>query len=265
MPSGEKISPSETDCGGEASVDKNEILRRFSFEYPEEHLTRIPEKTSVSVLYPRVLDGADEEVHPKRSGGKRRLPAFLDGGAFEESAKRGIATHMFMQFFDPTLLERNGVNAELDRLKADGFLSASDRERVRAREIEAFARSEMFFAMKSAKKLYREMRFNARLPAVHFSEDSSLREKLLGETVLVQGVIDCIIECEDGSLRLVDYKTDRLSRGELADRKLAEQTLTAKHSQQLEYYAMAIEKIFGKAPVSKEIYSLHLGDTVKIP
>jgi hypothetical protein len=45
---------------------------------------------------------------------------------------------------------------------------------------------------------------------------------------------------------------------------LAEEKRRTKHSMQLGLYSMAIEKIFGKRPSSTEIYSLPLGDTVKI-
>ena len=85
-----------------------------------------------------------------------------------------------------------------------------------------------------------------------------------GKEVLVQGVIDCIIEHTDGTFELIDYKTDRLSREELKDRSLAEKKLNEKHSMQLSYYALAVEKMFGKAPSKIRVYSLPLGDTVEI-
>ena len=82
--------------------------------------------------------------------------------------------------------------------------------------------------------------------------------------MLVQGVIDCLIENPDGTLRLIDYKTDRLTREEMEDEDLARATLSKKHSLQLSYYALAVEKIFGKKPTRVEVYSLPLGKTVEI-
>ena len=102
------------------------------------------------------------------------------------------------------------------------------------------------------------------LPASHFTENAEKRELLEKEKILVQGVIDCIIEDAEGRLHLVDYKTDRLSREELSDKSLAQKTLSEKHGLQLSYYALAIEKIFGKRPVSVRVYSLPLGDTVDV-
>ena len=82
--------------------------------------------------------------------------------------------------------------------------------------------------------------------------------------MLVQGVIDCILEEEDGSLLLIDYKTDRLSPAERKDPALAARTLRAAHENQLSYYAEAVEQMFGRRPKKTLIYSLHLGDSIEI-
>ena len=108
------------------------------------------------------------------------------------------------------------------------------------------------------------MRFNTTLPATLFTEDDARRQKLIGEDLFVQGVIDCVFEDADGELHLVDYKTDRLTAEELADETLAKRVLNEKHSLQLSYYAKAIETIFGRAPRTVKVYSLPLGKTVDI-
>ena len=68
----------------------------------------------------------------------------------------------------------------------------------------------------------------------------------------------------DGSISLYDYKTDRLTREELSDPALAEAKLREKHSLQLSYYALAVEKMFGKKPARVEVYSMALGSTVPV-
>ena len=118
--------------------------------------------------------------------------------------------------------------------------------------------------MKNAKQIYRELRFNTRLPARYFTRDEELKLRLGNEELLVQGVIDCILEDANGDLHLVDYKTDRLTKEELNDKALVAKKLNTSHSLQLNYYALAIEKIFGKKPKSVRVYSLPLGDSVDI-
>ena len=264
----EKKEAEKSDAAEEGEELADLLYNRFSFEYPDTYLTKLPEKMSVSKTSPTVLDGADEGVidiiSSPDSGSRAKLPSFMSGSASEESAKRGIATHYFMQFCDLENLERSGAEAELKRLVREGYLSERDGEKVRLDELYAFAESSLFSDMRNSAALHRELRFNVRLPARLFTEDEDRRRAYDGREVLIQGVIDCIIEYPDGEIGLFDYKTDRLSREELADRALAEKALTEKHKTQLSYYALAAERIFGKYPKRVGVYSLHLGDTVTV-
>ena len=135
---------------------------------------------------------------------------------------------------------------------------------MRIKEIELFGKSKLFSDMRAAKRVWRELRFNVRLPATHFTEDEEKREAYKDKKMLVQGVIDCIVEYPDGTLGLFDYKTDRLTREELSDPNLAEQKLRRAHETQLYYYSLAVERMFGKRPERVEVYSLALGDTVDV-
>ena len=268
MPEAEKNESAEL-------LAPKELIERFSYEYPDEYLTRLPEKMAVSYLYPTVLDGNDEPpsyeffdtdsgIYKKTERKSGTLPLFMSEKDPDASAKRGIATHLFMQFCDLDYFSKNGAQAELVRLVREGFISEEDSERVRLDEIELFLRSELLSEMRSAKKIYRELRFNVKLPAEHFTAKLEKKKLFSDRTVLVQGVIDCIIERADGELLLVDYKTDRLTDAELKNRALAAEKLTRSHASQLSYYKMAVEKMFGKPPVSVAVYSLPLGDTVEI-
>ncbi len=254
----QSAKPTEKELGELA----HELAYRFSFKYPSGHLTSLPEKMSVSRTSPTVLDGTEGEQYFPERREERRLPTFAEGAGAAESARRGIATHYFLQFCDLENLAEFGAKSELLRLTEKGFISKKDSERVRLDEIELFRASGLFSDMRRAKRLYREFRFNVRLPASIFTEDDERRRAYKDETVLVQGVIDCILEYPDGSLGLFDYKTDRLTREELSERALAEKKLRDSHKLQLSYYAMAVERIFGKCPSRVAIYSLPLGDTV---
>ncbi len=267
-------------------ITESEFLQRFKYKYPYEHLTTLPEKMSVSRLSPTVLDGAElpdiselmeafcgeaalenenkQNVEEELCERKRTYPAFYTGKAADESAKRGIATHLFMQFCDLEALRDAGASAELDRLCSRGFISPADKGRVRLAEIEKFRKSELFSDMLSAVKIYRELRFNVRMPAELFTENEERKSLISDRKILVQGVIDCIIENGRGELLLVDYKTDRLTKEEMSDTALAARTLTEKHKTQLAYYAYAVNSIFSKEPKRVLIYSLPLGKCIEI-
>ena len=118
--------------------------------------------------------------------------------------------------------------------------------------------------MMAAKKLYREFRFNVKLHAKDFTADPEQKKLYENEYVLVQGVIDCLYEDENGDFHLIDYKTDRLTPEELSDRELARKRLSDKHSLQLSYYAKAVELMFGKYPKTIEVYSLPLADVLDV-
>lgn len=236
-----------------------EALRaRFAFRYPHKARTKIPAKLSISLLYPGLLDDETAE----RSIGAQKLPAQKEAPEFlakesEDAARRGTATHLFMQFFNFENAAKNGAEAELRRLASLGFLSREDAALVRTDEIKRFLESDLFAKMRAAKTLYREQRFNLEMEAAQFAEDAKLRTELAGEQVLVQGVIDCFFEDSDGDITLVDYKTDRVFGAG------AEERLLRAHGAQLSYYARAIEQICGRPVRRALIYSLCLGRAIE--
>ncbi len=261
----------------------DEYRRRFAYTYPHEILTRIPGKLSVSRLTPTLLDGTEEEtayldtlpaehtlVTPAAeevvdtAERYRRMPEAWAGAQPPDPTERGIVSHKFMQFCDFDRLVTDGVEAELTRLIDAGYLNREETALVRMRELELFRTSSLISLMREAKEVKREFRFHAHLPASRFSADPRLTAELADERLLVQGVMDALIIDGMGDITLVDYKTDRLTREELADPRLAEEKLRRRHASQLGYYAAAIEQIFGKPPKSVLIYSLHLGRSIDL-
>lgn len=245
-----------------------QLQRQFAASEAVTHPPRLPKKLAVSALHPRLLDGSEgeettlplpsgdtEDAHEKH----RRLPSAYAGAAAPDPTERGIATHQFLQFCDFHRLAAEGVAAEGERLLAGAYLTEGQLALIRPEELEAFRRSPLFTEMLAAREIRREFRFHMFLPAALFTSDEREQERLAGEQLFIQGVIDAIITAEDGSMTLVDYKTDRLSRAELADPALAARKLRERHREQLRYYAAAIERIFGRAPTRILLYSLHAG------
>ncbi len=273
-----------------AAIERT-LSERFAFRYPHEAQTRMPAKLSVSALYPGVLDeltarspmdaplsypadtaptaavGADE-ASAARDGEKEEddftpsVPAFLSDKEENAAALAGTATHLFLQFCDFSNIlttvscQNEVIEQELTRLVDKGFLRAADARRVRVGELVAFLRSSLTGEICAAKKTYREFRFHALLPARDFALLAA--EALAEEVVFAQGVIDLLLEREDGSLLLVDYKTDRLPAEARTDTDAAARLLFDRHGEQLSVYAAAVEKMLGRAP-AVAIYSLPAG------
>lgn len=250
----------------EVDVDEEAVAAlnaRFDFHYEHTARTKIPAKLAISRLYPDILDDTvlSDTIEQKKLPRPMDAPRFIAASADETAAKRGTATHLFMQFFDFENAAQNGAAAELARLVEKHFLTESDAALVNLDEVEMFLKSDLFAKMHSATTIYREQRFNLTLDACDFAKDEGLKAELSGETVLVQGVIDCFFYDQNGDIILVDYKTDRVSKN---DRRAAEEKLRAAHSAQLSYYAKAVEEMCEMYPTKVLVYSLCLGDTVEM-
>ncbi len=239
----------------------DEFSSRFAFKYPSLEASRIPAKLSVSELYPTILDDYDDSE--KMSDNKKprmRVPRFIDEND-SKGAKIGTATHQFMQFCDFNRLESDGVDAEIKRMTDLGFLSPSVGSLVNIYAVKRFIDSDLFESLKKANEIRRELRFNVHLNATSFTEvnDSTLKN----ESVLVQGIIDCLYETSDGKTVLLDYKTDYIPKEMSYDE--AENMLIERHVTQLSYYAAACRTIIGKDVDKVIIYSFALGKAIEIP
>ncbi len=72
--------------------------------------------------------------------------------------------------------------------------------------------------------------------------------------MIIQGIIDvCFLE--DGKYVIMDYKTDRVDNME---------ELKEKYAKQLECYQLALKKITGTTVSEMIIYSVYLGDEIRI-
>ena len=276
-----------------SALSKEELARlldeRFGFVYPYSDAARLPAKLSVSDLYPELLDAdtaalegidsaetgdatSDEnDAHPKQSR-FRRTPAFLSGEAAKtaSAAERGTSTHLFMQFcdfrrfktgmdFDEAL---GAVNDEAERLTERHFINERIASLIDRRRAAMFFTGELFAEISASPDVRRETRFNVELPASDFTSDEELKRRLIGEKILVQGVMDCFYEAADGTLVLVDYKTDRIPKGmSIRD---AEELLRERHRLQLSYYRAALEKISRKKVSKTLVYSFSLEKSIEI-
>lgn len=244
------------------------LRQRFSFVYPDAHLTRLPAKLAVSRLYPGLLDegedAADLRADQVRLPELRQLPAFLDDAAHASAAgaaERGTATHVFLQFCDFTRVIRDGVAEEAARLTEDGFITPGMASLLRTDELARFFASSFFGEITRARWTMREQRFHLFLPAARFTDDPEFARLLGDEQIFVQGVIDLCFETDDGRLVLCDYKTDRLPE----DRSEAHALLRERHAGQLVHYAEACRALFGRAPDRICLFALALGEAVDIP
>ena len=247
--------------------DIDELKQRLEFSYKYTHLNKLPAKLSVSKLTPTVLDDIDDDAATLESFDEAKIleiEEFFESKSRISGADRGTATHLFLQFCDFEHAEKHGAREELSRLVEKRFIAPQVVELINISQIEKFFESDFYKLFKGAKRTYREQRFNILLPASHFTQDEDFKNEIEQEEILVQGVIDLFFEDENGNIILCDYKTDHLTNEELKDAMLVAEKMKARHGKQLEYYAMAVERLIGRPPQKIFIYSLPLGEAVEI-
>lgn len=231
-----------------------EVDRRLSWKYPwaEEKPSR--QKYSVTELKKLRLEeesDASQELFPE-SDVIPLIPRFIQEQEEKTGAARGTAYHAVMECMEFGNLEtEEQVKEMLDGLAAGGRLERQDVEAVNVRDLLKFVRSPLGTRMQEAARrgqLYREQPFVIGLPGDQV--DGSDPEEL----VLIQGIIDAFFHEED-EIVIVDYKTDRIFRGE----ELAE-----RYRAQLVYYGKALEMMTGKKVKERLIYSFTLGKTIAV-
>ena len=225
------------------------LEKNAGFSYPHAAASALPSKVTATEL--KRLEAPDEEAQSivPMQHAHFRAPR-LGGGDKLSPTARGTATHMLLQYID---YEKTGteqeIREELARLTAARFLSPRQAEAVDTGSILRLFSSPLGRRIMSADARKREFKFSLLCPAEKFFPGGE------GESVLMQGVIDCMIE-EAGELTIIDYKTDRVRGEETAERA---QT----YSKQLEAYAYAAQRMTGKPVRECVLYFLYSGETVK--
>lgn len=184
--------------GEEANTAVIEMLRRHvAYEYPYSGLLSLPVKVAASALAHR-----RSAVRYDRYLGQ---PAFMSNEALT-SAEKGTALHEFMQFCNFSAA-RADIHAELDRLVGEGYLTRTQAESIDLERARAFVNSPLIDRCLRAQAVYKEYRFNVRVPASMI--DPQVDEHFADESVILQGAVDLAF-VENGGLVIVDYKTDRV-------------------------------------------------------
>ena len=228
-----------------------ELERKLAFRYPHTEAETLPSKVTATELKDRVeLDEEAGNLMPRRAP-VFRTPDFAAQSKPLSGAARGTATHLALQYMDFSRADgEEAVRAEIERLRSERFLSDREAEAVDASAIARLFASPLGRRICGAEKLHREFKFSLLCGAREIFGVSE------GDEVLLQGVVDCLIE-EDGTLVVVDYKTDAVrTEKELSERR-------ALYTPQLRAYAAAMERILRKPVKECVLYFLSMGKAVR--
>ena len=225
-------------------------LSTLAFRYPYARETGLPAKITATQMKGRELDREAAE-HAAAAPRLRPLtqPKFRQAGGKLTAAERGTATHLVLQHLD---FHNMDVKEQVAALCARHLLTDAQADAVDIAALERFLHSPLAQRLRDAGEVYREYPFTLLLPASRL--EPGIAEE---DMVLLQGVVDCFFAETDGSLGVVDFKTDRVSGDDL--RRRAEEYRT-----QLETYSMALERVLERPVSSKTLFFLHSGEAVEL-
>ena len=223
--------------------------------YDRPYLQDIPAKlTATGVKRGYKAAEAAEETPVPRPEVQLRQPMFDRQMHGLTPAERGTAHHLFMQFCDFTVCAQpGGVQAELNRMREKRILAPEQADAIEISRIEKFFASRLFREDFAAAKVRREFKFSVVVPAGDYYP---VAESAEGETVLLQGVIDCLLETDAGFF-VLDFKTDRVRAQDAS-------ACAEKYRAQLNAYARAVEEIFARPVTGKAVFFLGLGEEVRL-
>ncbi len=233
---------------------REKLEEQMDYIYPFEDEGRMKLKFTVSELKKRsyLAEEAGEEMYEEPEV-VPLIPSFLKEEEALTGASRGSAYHKLLELLDFSEdYNEKKLEQTIDRLKAEGGLSAEMAECIRPGDILNFLNCTSGNRMAEAARrdsLYKEQPFVISVDASDIYPGADSEEK-----ILVQGIIDVYFEEPDG-LVVLDYKTDKVKRG-------AE--LKEKYHAQLDYYARALERLTGKPVKEKIIYSFTLEEEIKV-
>lgn len=272
---GERVNVPESPAGARV----REVL---SWRYPHEQASGLAAKTSITAWKKRLADRAAVTPDPVGEDFPEDTPARAEAEGWETdaengaaspvlsfrlrrprfvadkmltAAERGTAFHLVMQHLPlrPDL-DAAGITELLDGMVERLLLTPEQRSAVDSEAIASFCRTPLFERMCRAERIWREIPFTYGIPASEIYD--GLEEEDAGETVIIQGVVDCLF-AEGGGLVLIDYKTDRL-QGE------SPEEAAEKHRFQVGKYAEAVGNILGKPVREAYVYFFEGGHAVRL-
>ena len=252
-------------CAPNVAAEAQESVAE-SAEMPDGILEKLHESLAFAYPYPEATVSPSKQTATGRKGRHKDAEAAEDAPEVETphiswrkpwearpavGKEIGNAVHTLMQHIRfEACVDDNGVRKELERLVADGYLTQEQGSLINIKKIAAFFASKLGQQLRSAGTVIREFKFSILDDGVRYNP------ALVGERVLLQGVVDCAL-IEDDGITVIDFKTDYVTEETIADR--------AQHyAPQVETYAQALERIYEKPVKEAVLYFFHLNRAVNV-
>jgi ATP-dependent helicase/nuclease subunit A len=232
---------------------KERVREQLFWKYPHEEASKHRSKQSVSEIK-RMREQQDPYADNSLLQTEKRYfldrPAFLQKKTLSPS-EIGTAMHAVMQNLDLSVdvIDREYIQGQVLQMVQKELITSEQAGVINFEGVEAFFSTSIGQRMLHAENVYREVPFSFALQAGEITD----KEELNNETVIVQGVIDCLVEDEEG-LVLIDYKTDSIRDRFVNGYEEAEPVLRNRYIEQVGLYGKAVEQIWKKKLSAQFLY-----------
>ncbi len=233
-------------------TDKFQLLDdELSYEYKYKKSSSLPSNMTVTEI--KNLSGEDlggfsifDDVNLSKPSEFGRKNSF-------SGTKYGTLIHYVMEKLDITKIQSlNDLEAELLNMQKNSMLTKDELEILSLHKLYNFFTSDIASRMrKCSSSLYKEYSFK------YLADSSVVLNSDTDDKIVVQGTVDAFFEDVDGKLVIVDYKTDKVEGD-------SSEYIKDRYRVQLDYYAYAIEKVFGKKVKEKILYLFDTNETVHL-
>ena len=223
-----------------------EIIKAYSYL----QATTLPSKLTVTELKGKSSDIEDAESadfeyfvsakRPSRSFCADR-PSFIVERTDLTTSEAGTALHVAMQYLDTSKnMSKELIDEQILTFVEGKKLTKKQAESVDSEKIAHFFASKIGERMTRSGNVKREFKFSLLSKAERYYKGGG------DDEILLQGVIDCYFE-EENELVVIDYKTDRVTDADFADK-------VNLYRVQLETYSEVLQRVSGKRVKEKVIY-----------
>ena len=226
------------------------LCEALRFHYAHVAATQAPSKQTATGRKGRIKDDeAAEHTAPKHPERSWRRPSFMENQVHGKAY--GSAIHAALQYIRYEVCDSTeSVQAEVNRLVAEGFLTQEQGSMVNCEKIATFFAWEIGTKLRSGIPYIREFKFSI------LDDGSQYGEGLEGEKVLLQGVVDCALLESDG-ITVIDFKTDFVREDTLA-------AVLERYRPQVQTYADALHRIYEQPIKAKYLYFFHIDAFVEV-
>ncbi len=238
----------------EQALDEGALRAGFEWNYAHQLAGNTPSKLTATQLKGRMLDREANEEGAQQEKTTSSAPLYRPRFAAEKlgltPAQRGTATHLVMQYLDFAHCgSPEQIAAQIAKLVEGEFITEQEGQVVDPSRLGAFFQTPLGRQLTQS-EVTREFKFSM------LADAGDYYPGLAGEELLLQGVVDCWFETDEG-ITVVDFKSDWVSEQTIAQR-------AQQYKPQLDTYARALHAITGRPVTRRVLWFFALNRAVEV-